>query len=116
MISRGDPVMMFSDMKKLGEGASGQVYLGTDRRTGEKVAIKVAPASDLANLKQEIALQKMSTHPCIVSYKETYLSKEQLWVRHAPCSCSAFLLFPAHNACACIDATCVVVYWMSLSN
>jgi len=80
MITPGDPVPLFADLKKLGEGASGQVYLGTDRRTGEKVAIKVAPASDLANLKQEIALQKMSSHPCIVSYQETFLSRDQLWV------------------------------------
>jgi hypothetical protein len=84
MITAGDPVPLFADLKKLGEGASGQVYLGTDRRTGEKVAIKVAPASDLANLKQEIALQKMSSHPCIVSYQETFLSRDQLWVS-VPC-------------------------------
>lgn len=86
LITRGDPTTIFFDLKKLGEGASGQVYLGSDRRSpaAEKVAIKVAPVSDLANLKQEIALQKMSAHPCIVGYKETFLSKEQLWVR-CPC-------------------------------
>lgn len=80
MMSTGDPTTLFTDMKKVGEGASGQVYLGTDRRTGEKVAIKIAPASDLSNLKQEIALQKMSIHPSIVSYKETYIHRDQLWI------------------------------------
>ena len=67
-------------MKKLGEGASGTVYLGSDRRTGQKVAIKMAPVTDLANLKTEIAIQKLSAHPSIVSYIETYVHKEQLWV------------------------------------
>jgi serine/threonine protein kinase len=87
MISRGEPTTFYGDMKKLGEGASGQVYLATDRRTHEKVAIKIAPSSDLTNLKQEIALQKLSSHPCIVSYKETYLHKDQLWVWKRASSC-----------------------------
>jgi serine/threonine protein kinase len=102
---------MFSGLVKLGEGASGQVFSGIDRETGRAVAIKVAPASDLSNLKVEIALQKMSSHPNVVrtlpvscaadavrimspplagcglyvygqvNYIETYLHKDQLWVR-----------------------------------
>ncbi len=65
-ISKGDPTSIFSGLIKLGEGASGQVFSGVDRTTGHTVAIKVAPASDLSNLKMEIALQKMSTHPNVV--------------------------------------------------
>jgi hypothetical protein len=53
---------------------------GTDRRDKSRVALKVAPASDLANLKTEIAIQKLSQHPNIVAYKETYLVKDQLWI------------------------------------
>lgn len=79
-ITPGDPAAIFSDLHKLGEGASGQVFLGTDARSHEKVAIKIAPAVELAALKQEIALQKMCAHPCVVGYKETFLSKDQLWV------------------------------------
>jgi hypothetical protein len=84
LFSKGDPSALFEGMRKLGEGASGTVFLGTDRRTGAKVAIKQAAVSDLANLKTEIAIQKLSAHPCIVSYLETYLHREQLWVRRAP--------------------------------
>lgn len=79
-ISRGDPTTIFSSLVKLGEGASGQVFSGVDRDTGKSVAIKVAPASDLSNLKMEIALQKLSSHPNVVSYIETYLHKDQLWI------------------------------------
>lgn len=81
MIKDGDPSTVYTDMKKVGEGASGQVFLAIDKRSGERVAVKIAPASDLANLKQEIALQKLSVHPSIVSYKETYMQRDQLWVR-----------------------------------
>jgi len=80
LISSADPTPLFRDLRKLGEGASGTVYLGTDVRSQRLVAIKVAPASDLANLKTEIALQKMSRHESIVSYHETFLHREQLWI------------------------------------
>lgn len=56
-LSEGDPTVVFRDMRKLGEGASGTVYLGTDTRSGDRVAIKQAPVSDLANLRNEIALR-----------------------------------------------------------
>lgn len=80
LINKGDPTSIYKDMKKLGEGASGVVYLATDTRTKAKVAVKMAPATDLANLKTEIAIQKMSAHASIVSYIETYIVKDQLWI------------------------------------
>jgi serine/threonine protein kinase len=57
------------------------VFLAVDKRTKKKVAIKMAAASDLANLKTEIALQKLSAHKNVVSYVETFIHKDQLWVR-----------------------------------
>lgn len=83
LITKGDPSLIFESSKKLGEGASGTVFLATDRRTRAKVAVKMAPAADLANLKTEIALQKLSAHPNVVSYLETFLHKDQLWVSAA---------------------------------
>jgi p21-activated kinase 1 len=80
LISQQDPTPLFRDLRKLGEGASGTVYLGTDVRSGKLVAIKVAPASDLANLKTEIAIQKLSVHESIVAYVETFMHDEQLWI------------------------------------
>ncbi len=59
------------------------MYLAKDMRTDELVAIKLCSASDIENLKNEIALQRLSAHDCIVGYKETYMAKEQLWVRAA---------------------------------
>jgi len=80
LISNDDPTLRYKDLRKVGEGASGTVYLGIDTRNGSQVAIKVAPASDLVNLKNEIALQKISKHANIVGYVETYLYRDQLWI------------------------------------
>ena len=80
LILTADPAPLFRDLHKLGEGASGTVYLGTDTRSGRHVAIKVAPAADLANLRTEIAIQKMSAHDNIVGYVESFLHQEQLWI------------------------------------
>lgn len=75
-----NPATVYSDLKKLGEGASGQVYLGKDVRNGRLVAIKVAPKAEMANLQNEIALQRLSSHANIVSYLETYLHGDSLWI------------------------------------
>ena len=58
------------------------MYLAKDLRSDELVALKLCPAKDIENLKNEIALQRLSAHECIVAYKDTYLAKEQLWVRN----------------------------------
>lgn len=57
------------------------MYKGTDSQTKERVAIKVAPASDLKNLKNELALQRMCHHENIVALKDCYLWNDKLWVR-----------------------------------
>ena len=78
-----DPTTLFTlnEGHKLGEGVSGVVKLGADKRSGKKVAIKIAPAKDMEHLKNEIALQAMSAHPSIVSLVGVFLHKEDLWVR-----------------------------------
>ena len=80
LISAQDPTPLFRDLRRLGEGASGTVYLASDVRSGRPVAIKVVPAADLANLKVEIAIQKLSVHESIVDYVETFVHEEQLWI------------------------------------
>lgn len=75
-----DPKTIFTNMRKLGQGASGTVYVGEDSRTGERVAIKQCSLDELADLTNEIALQVMSTHPNIVSMKEAYATSECVWI------------------------------------
>ena len=76
-----DPLKVYKNIdKRLGEGASGIVYKGTDRKTNEVIALKVAPASDLKNLKNELALQRMCNHKNIVNILDCYLWNNKLWV------------------------------------
>lgn len=79
-ILTGDPTRIFKGLSRLGEGASGTVYLATDTRTGQQVAIKQSDAADLVNLKHEIALQSLSRHENIVRYIETYVHDRNLWI------------------------------------
>jgi serine/threonine protein kinase len=45
-----DPLQYYTDMKKLGQGASGTVYSGTDVRTGEKCALKFCPIAEVGGV------------------------------------------------------------------
>lgn len=80
LISPGDPRRIFAAEKQIGAGASGTVFLARDRRSSERVAIKMARGDDLGTLKYEIALQKLSAHECIVNLREAYLQDEWLWI------------------------------------
>lgn len=79
-IKQENPMEYYTNVsQRLGEGASGTVYKATDKQ-GNKVAIKVCAASDLANLKNELALQRMCKHKGIVSLIDSYLHNDQLWI------------------------------------
>lgn len=75
-----DPTGVYTRQQKLGEGAGGVVWRGKVKSTGEAVAIKVCPSSELDALKNEIAMQAMSHHENIVQYIETYLYKDKIWI------------------------------------
>jgi len=82
LISKDDPNNIFRDAKKVGEGAAGEVFLATDSRNGEKIAIKKMPlnSQNMKLLVTEIGIMKTSNHPNIVKYFDSYLMNEQIWV------------------------------------
>ena len=55
-------------------------YKGTNLTTGECVALKVSPASDLQNLKNELALQRLCSHENIVALRDCFLWNNRLWI------------------------------------
>jgi len=75
-----DPTKIIRKEKKLGEGAGGVVYVGTDLRNNHKCAVKISPMSDLENIKNEIAMHALSQHENIVKYIETFAHQDSLWI------------------------------------
>ena len=99
VVSNADPNSSYTKIKKVGQGASGSVYVarytnstplrtkmvnGSQITQGHKVAIK---QMDLANqprkelIVNEILVMKESQHPNIVNFLDSYLVRgNELWV------------------------------------
>ncbi|KAK4689774.1 serine/threonine-protein kinase CLA4, partial [Tremellales sp. Uapishka_1] len=84
VVSPDDPSLLYSKIKKVGQGASGMVFVAKTLATGKKVAIK---QMDLAQqprkelIVNEIIVMKESQHPNVVNFLEAFLVKSQeLWV------------------------------------
>jgi len=82
LVSKENPATIFTDMRKIGEGAAGEVFLGTDNRKNLKVAIKkmALNSESLKLIITEICIMKTSRHPNIVEYMDSFIVQDQLWV------------------------------------
>jgi hypothetical protein len=82
LCSTDDPKAIFANLTQVGEGAAGTVYSATKASTGEVVAVKTMKLSkDTEKLMaNEIAIMKTSQHPCIVTYHDSYIVSNELWV------------------------------------
>ena len=84
VVSPEDPNTLYSKIKKVGQGASGSVYVAKTLATGQRVAIKTMdlaqqPRKEL--IVNEILVMKESQHPNIVNFLDSYLVKNnELWV------------------------------------
>lgn len=84
VVSPLDPSKLYSKIKKVGQGASGSVYVAKTLESGVKVAIKqmdlsAQPRKEL--IVNEILVMKDSKHPNIVNFLESFLVKNtELWV------------------------------------
>ncbi|CAO3593384.1 unnamed protein product [Absidia cylindrospora] len=84
VVNRGDPNDAYKRIKRVGQGASGSVYVAASLTTNAKVAIK---QMDLAQqprkelIVNEIMVMKESQHRNIVNFLDSYLVKNsELWV------------------------------------
>ncbi|GAA96299.1 uncharacterized protein L969DRAFT_626409 [Mixia osmundae IAM 14324] len=79
-----DPNTLYAKIKKVGQGASGSVYVAKTLATGGKVAIKqmdlrAQPRKEL--IVNEILVMRESQHPNIVNFLDSFLLRsEELWV------------------------------------
>lgn len=83
IVSIGDPNRKYSKIDKIGQGASGVVYIAVELSTDQEVAIKqmklaAQPKKDL--IINEIMVMKEHKHPNVVNYKDSYLVDDELWV------------------------------------
>ncbi|EGG01687.1 p21-activated serine/threonine protein kinase [Melampsora larici-populina 98AG31] len=84
VVSPQDPNQLYAKIKKVGQGASGSVYVAKVLATGQKVAIKqmdlkVQPRKEL--IVNEILVMKESQHPNIVNFLDSFiLGNDELWV------------------------------------
>jgi p21-activated kinase 1 len=81
--SAGDPTQRYTNLSKIGQGASGGVFMATEVGTKSCVAIKQMnleqqPKKDL--IINEIVVMKESKHKNIVNFMDSYLHEGDLWV------------------------------------
>lgn len=81
--SPGDPTSKYTNLNKIGQGASGGVFTAVEAGTKRCVAIKQMnleqqPKKDL--IINEIIVMKDSKHKNIVNFMDSYLHDGDLWV------------------------------------
>ncbi|KAK0061087.1 serine/threonine-protein kinase PAK 1 [Biomphalaria pfeifferi] len=83
IVSIGDPNRKYTKMEKIGQGASGTVYIAVEVATGREVAIKTMNLSQQPKKEliiNEILVMRENQNPNIVNYLDSYLVGEELWV------------------------------------
>jgi protein-serine/threonine kinase len=83
MVSKDDPVKIYTKIKSIGHGASGSVYLAKNNVNSNIVAIKEIninrqPRKDMVI--NEIRIMRESQHPSIVSFVDCFIVRDNLWV------------------------------------
>jgi len=82
LVNKANPNEVFRNVVKIGEGAAGEVFVANDAKTGQKVAIKKMALNDesVELLVTEISIMKSSNHANIVTYLDTYVTGNEIWV------------------------------------
>ncbi|CEP12118.1 hypothetical protein [Parasitella parasitica] len=83
VVTSGDPNLIYKRSKRIGQGASGSVYLASHLTTNAKVAVKqmdLSKQSRLDLIVNEIMIMKESHHDNIVNFLDSFLVRGDLWV------------------------------------
>ncbi|XP_014779007.1 serine/threonine-protein kinase PAK 3 isoform X3 [Octopus bimaculoides] len=83
IVTIGDPNRKYTKMEKIGQGASGTVFIAIEIATGREVAIKTMNLSQQPKKEliiNEILVMRENQNPNIVNYLDSYLVGEELWV------------------------------------
>lgn len=83
IVSIGDPNRKYTKLEKIGQGASGTVYIAIEVATGREVAIKQMNLSQQPKKEliiNEIIVMRDNQNANVVNYLDSYLVNEELWV------------------------------------
>ncbi len=78
-----DPRDIYTIIERVGQGASGSVYLAEHKETGARVALKqmiLAQQQKMSLVINEVAIMKQSQHENIVNFYDSYLLDDELWL------------------------------------
>lgn len=82
-----NPGTIYSLSELVGEGTFGAVWSAT-HNNGDRVAIKVVPVDDAAELAEEIDILKRCESPFVVEYLGAYEINDQVWIVMELCDAS----------------------------
>lgn len=80
---KGDPRNSYNGFSKIGQGASGGVYLGTSLTTRQCVAIKEIDLTKQTKkdlIVNEILVMEKNRHENVVNFIDAYSQKDKLWI------------------------------------
>jgi len=83
IVSVGDPNRKYTKLDKIGQGASGTVYIAIEVATGREVAIKQINLSQQPKKEliiNEILVMRDNQNANVVNYLDSFLVAEELWV------------------------------------
>lgn len=84
VVSAKDPSQLYSKIRKIGQGASGMVFVAKTLLNGKKVAIKQMDLSQQPRkelIVNEIIVMRESQHPNVVNFLDAFLVRgSELWV------------------------------------
>jgi serine/threonine protein kinase len=83
LVEKDDPKKLFKEIKQIGEGASGTVFLAIHLPTNSNVALKKIDTTNAQNMKlilAEITNMKKNKHPNIINFYGAYMSKPNICV------------------------------------
>eukprot|EP01090_Pellita_catalonica_P022167 TRINITY_DN850_c0_g1_i1.p1 TRINITY_DN850_c0_g1~~TRINITY_DN850_c0_g1_i1.p1 ORF type:complete len:415 (-),score=49.50 TRINITY_DN850_c0_g1_i1:33-1277(-) len=84
LVNPDDPTILYpSCRKRIGKGGFGEVFLSTNIKTNQRVAIKkmkMNKKNKEIHLTTEICIMKTCRHPNIVHFIDSYLVEDTVWV------------------------------------
>jgi serine/threonine protein kinase len=83
LVGNASQRQLYKNYKKIGEGAAGEVFVATNIKTNQRVAVKKMPITNdnMTLLCTELKMMRDSHHPNIVDYIDSFIVDDnQLWV------------------------------------